>query len=256
MKNTFDFRRFVQVCRLTWQTQPVLPYIILLAAVPLMFLYFFNDARTSFVSLRNQAPFILFMLYLCGCGWLYAGIVFNELSKTGNATRFLMTPASVLEKWLAKSLLVLLVFPLIACIAYNAAFQLFGLLSVRWFAFHYLSIDWFSPDIKVTLFFFYLGLPWAFASGLVWKRLGVLKGLIFFFILLVVLYQVMGLGFGQYAPDSGEEMLLQKVLPPFYGTEADAGTQSLIGIFWLMGGYLPSALLLASTYLFIKERSL
>lgn len=256
MKNTFDFRRFIQVCRLTWQTQPTLPYIILLATVPLMFLFFFNEVSSPYLSLRNQTPYVMFAIYLCGCGWLYAGLAFNELGKTGSAARFLMVPASVLEKWLAKSLLVFLVFPLITYIAYNIAFQLFEQVSVRWFAFHYVPVDWLSPDIKVTLFFFYLGLPAAYVSGLVWKRFGVLKGMAFIAVLLLILLQIISIGFGQVVANSGKSMLLGEVSPPFYGTDADANTQSLIFIFWLMTAYLPSALLLISTYLFVKDRTL
>lgn len=256
MKNTFDFRRFVQVCRVSWQTQPLLPYIILITAIPLMFLYFFEDARSSYISLRNQTPFVVFAVYLCSCGWLYAGLAFNELSRAGNAARFLMVPASVLEKWLAKSLLVFLVFPLIAFIAYNVAFQLFQQLSVRWFAFHYAPIEWHSPDILVALFFFYLGLPGAYASGLVWKRFGILKGVVFIAILFVILFQIISIGFGQFAFNSGNVISLQEVSPPFYGSDADADTLGLIRIFWLSAAYVPSALLLGSTYFFIKERTL
>ncbi|HOY04207.1 MAG TPA: hypothetical protein PLO67_02330 [Saprospiraceae bacterium] len=256
MKNTFDFRRFVQVCRLTWQTQPVLPYIILLSAIPLIFLFFFDDARGGFVSLRNEAPLVLFAVCMWGCGWLYAGLAFHELGNTGSANRYLMVPASTLEKWLAKSLLVFFVFPLIIWVAYNIVFQIFGLFSVRWFAFEYAPVNWYSLEVKTALFFFYLGLPVAYAAGVVWKRFGVLKGLVFICVLFFVLIQVISIGAGQYFLNSGRGMLLSEVSPPFYGSDADAGTLGLINIFWLLAAYVPSALLLASTYFFIKERTL
>jgi hypothetical protein len=117
-------------------------------------------------------------------------------------------------------------------------------------------MDWSSREIKITLFYFYLGLPAAYASGLVWRKFGVLKGLVFIFVLFVVLFQIISIGFGKFVYNSGKGMLLQEVSPPFYGSDADAETLGLISIFWLFAAYLPSALLLASTYFFIKERRL
>jgi len=166
MKNTFNFQRFVQVLRLSWQTQPVLPYIVLLAGIPIMYLIFSMEARSVFISLRSDNPFLVFNAYFWICGWLYAGLIYSELEKIGTATRYLMIPASNLERWLAKSLLAILVFPLIAWLTFNLAFKGFEMLSLRSFAFRYPTIDWLSKDMFISFFLFYLALPAAYASGL------------------------------------------------------------------------------------------
>lgn len=257
MKSRFDFRRFVQVLRLSWQTQPILPYIVLIAAVPLMFLFFFSDANSTHIRLDSHTPFSMFNIYLYGCGWLYAGTVFNDLGRQGGATRYLMLPGSVFEKWLAKSLLVFFVFPVITWLTFNAAFKLFEFFSLRWFAFRYDPIDWTSGDIAVTLFFFYLALPAAYTSGLFWKRFGIWKGFVFFFILSVVMYQLLEISTDRYAVDSGSRVLIQAIDMPFFEKkDLDTVTRSLVRLYWALTMYAPSLLLLCSTYFFIKEKEL
>lgn len=256
MKNTFEFARFVQVCRLTWQTQPILPYILLVAMVPLMFLFFFSDARGVYVTLQKDTPFHMFTLYVCICGWLYAGTAFYDLGRPDSASRYLMLPGSLLEKWLAKSLLVFIVFPLITFVAYNIVFRLFEFFSLRWFAFRYDLIDWSSGDMFIVLFIFYLALPAAYASGLFWKRFGVWKGLLFFFILFIILTQVSNMAMDRYYFGSGSGFLMQAVELPFYESGHDAATRALVRLFWPMAAYIPALLLLCSTYFFIKDKEL
>ncbi len=256
MKNSFDFSRFVQVFRLSWQTQPLLPYIILIAAIPLMYLTFFMDARHERVSLEDATPLIIFGIYLLACGWLYAGMIFSDLGRQGSATRYLMLPGSTIEKWLAKSLLVWIVFPVIGWIAFNVAFHLFEFFSVRWFAFRYDLIYWRSSDMFVVLFFFYLGLPAAYASGLVWKRFGIWKGLVFVFTLFLILFNIINIGMYQYPFGSGYGVLMNAVEVPFFETDHDTATRRLARLFWPLAMYIPGLLLLSSTYFFIKGKEL
>ncbi|MCC6282540.1 MAG: hypothetical protein IT262_18190 [Saprospiraceae bacterium] len=256
MKNKFDFQRFVRVLRLSWQTQPLLPYIVLVAAVPLLYLYFFGDARSMFVSLRNENPFLAFSAYFCIAGWLYAGMAYSELSKPAAAVRYLLVPASTLEKWLAKAVLALVVFPLVTWLSFNLAFKGFELFSVRFFAFRYSAIDWYSRDMLVTFFFFYLSLPVAYASGLIWKRFGIVKGFVFVFVLFLILFQVIGIGFEKYPYDSGQGVLLQETNLPFLELDCDDATRRLVGLFWLLAAYVPSLLLLAASYFLIREKEL
>ncbi|MCC6279722.1 MAG: hypothetical protein IT262_03920 [Saprospiraceae bacterium] len=256
MKNNFDFQRFLKVLRLSWQTQPVLPYAVLVAAVPLIYLSFMGDAFSAHVSLRNESPFLVFSAYFCGCGWLYAGMAYHELGMPGTAVRYLLVPASSLEKWLAKSLLALIVFPAITWLTFNFALKGFEMLSLRWFAFRYAPINWFSRDTVVVFFFFFLALPAAYASGLTWKRFGVLKGFIFVVVLFVILYKIMQSGFDQQLYNSGRGILLQEVNLPFWEMDCDAATQKSVGIFWLLAAYVPSLLMLAASYLFIREKEL
>lgn len=256
MNNTFDFRRFVQVFRLSWQNQPILPYIVLLGMIPLLLFFFAIDAHGAFVDLQNSTPFMMFNLYLLTCGWLYAGMAFGELGKTGGAARYLMLPASTLEKWLAKSLLVWIVFPFVIWLAFNVVFEVFGWMSLPWMAFRYPSIDWHSGDIKISLFIFYMSLPAAYASGLAWKRLGVLKGLVFFVVLFIVLFQLALIGTGGFNFVMDRSALLEQVSISFSDPKIDANTQALVRIFWALGVLLPSFLLLLSTYFFTRERTL
>ncbi len=256
MKNRFDFRRFVRVLRLSWQTQPVLPYIVLVAAVPLLYLYFLGDARNVFVSLRSDNSFLAFNAYFCIAGWIYAGMAYNELGKQSTAVQYLLAPASTFEKWLAQALLALVVFPLITWLSFNLAFKVFELISVRLFAFRYPAIDWFSRDMRVTFFFFYLSLPAAYASGLIWKRFGMLKGLVFVFVLLLILFQVIRIGVEKHPYDSGWGALLQEINMPFLELDCDDATRRLVGIFWVLAAYVPSLLLLAASYFLIREKEL
>ncbi len=256
MKNKFDFHRFLRVLRLSWQNQPVMPYIVLIVGVKIMYLIFWGDARSVFIPLRSDTPFLVFNAYFWICGWLYAGLIFSELEKSGTATRFLMIPASNFEKWLAKSLLAVLVFPLITWLTFNLAFKGFEILSLRSFAFRYAAIDWLSRDMFISFFIFYLALPAAYASGLTWKRFGILKGFIFVFVLLIILYQVIQAGFEQFPYDSSEGVLLQVVNLPFYEVDINAATRTSVNLFWLLAAYVPSMLLLASTYFFIREKEI
>jgi hypothetical protein len=256
MKNAFNFQRFLRVLRLSWQTQPVLPYIVLVAGIPIMYLILSMEARSPFVSLRSDTPFLVFNTYFWICGWLYAGLIFSELEKSGTATRYLMIPASNLEKWLAKSLLAVLVFPLITWLTFNLAFKGFEILSLRSFAFRYPDIDWLSKDMFISFFTFYLALPAAYASGLSWKRFGILKGFIFVFVLLIILYYILQAGFEQFPYDSGQGVLLQEVKLPFLEQDSNAANQTSISLFWLLAAYVPSLLLLASTYFFIREKEI
>ena len=256
MKNTFNFQRFLQVLRLSWQTQPVLPYIVLIVGIKIMYLIFLGEARSPFVSLRSDNPFLVFNAYFWICGWLYAGLIYSELEKPGAATRYLMTPASNLERWLAKSLLAVIVFPLIIWLTFNLAFKGFEILSLRWFAFRYPAIDWLSRDMFISFFIFYMALPAAYASGLTWKRFGILKGFIFVFVLFIILYQFIQAGYEQYPYDSGHGVLLQEVNLPFLEKNSNAATQASVSLFWLLAAYIPSLLLLASTYFFIREKEI
>lgn len=261
MKNRFDFRRFVQVLRLSWQTQPVLPYILLIAFVPLLYIYFISDIRNS----GNVAPqrnyfslglYMAFCFYFYSCGWLYAGMICSEFGKQGAATRYLLLPASTLEKWLAKSVLALLVFPLICWLTYNLAFKGFEWLSMPLFTFRFEDIDWGSWEMQMAFYFFFLSLPVAYASGLIWKRFGVLKGLVFMFILFFILFQFIQWVHEQHPYDSNIAVLLQEVKPPFFDLKNGSSIQQLNHIFWSMAFYVPSLLLLASTYFFMKEKEL
>ncbi len=256
MKNAFNFQRFLRVLRLSWQTQPVLPYIVLVAGIPIMYLILSMEARSPFVTLRSDNPFLVFNAYFWICGWLYAGLIYSELEKTGTATRYLMIPASNLERWLAKSLLAVLVFPLITWLTFNLAFKGFEILSLRWFAFRYPAIDWLSGDMFISFFIFYLTLPAAYASGLTWKRFGILKGFIFVFVLFIILYQFIQAGYEQFPYDSGWGVLLQEVNLPFLEKNSNAATQTNVNLFWLLAAYVPSLLMLASTYFFIREKEI
>ncbi len=256
MNNTFDVRRFVQVFRLSWQNQPILPYLVLLGMIPLLLFFFFIDAHGAYVNLQSETPFLMFNVYLCACGWLYAGLAYSELGKTGGAARSLMLPASTLEKWLAKSLLVGVVFPFIIWLTYNLLFEVFGWMSLHWMAFRYRSIDWGSGDVKISLFIFYMSLPAAYASGLAWKRLGVLKGLVFFVVLFIVLFQLALIGTGGFSFGMESSVLLEQVSMSYYDPQLDTHTQVLVRLFWMIGVFIPSFLLLLSTYFFTRERTL
>ena len=256
MKNTFDFTRFGRVLRYTWVTQPVLPYIVLLAALPLVFLYLLRRAATGDVSIFNDDPFLIFITYFMGSSWLYAGLNFREFSRFGSASRYLLLPGSVLEKWLAKVLLTFFAFPLIAWIIFNLAYQGLGILSARLLAFRFAAIDWTSLDMQASLFFCFLTLPAAFASGIVWKRFGFLKGLVFVFVLFIILYFVVADSINRSSSKAPQAVLLQEVNLPFAGLEYPDDTRLLVHLFWALAAYLPALLLLGSTYMLMKEKEI
>ena len=256
MNNIFDFRRFVQVFRLSWQNQPILPYVVLLGMIPLLLFFFVIDAFGAYINLQSNGPFLMFNEYLFICGWLDAGVAYSELGKPGSATRYLMLPASALEKWLAKSLLVWIIFPVITWLTFNLVFEFFGWISLRWFAFKYRPINWVSADLGISLFIFYMALPAAYASGVAWKRLGILKGLVFFVVLFIVLIQLILIGTGGFSFVNGKSSLIEQVSLSYYNDDIDADIQIMVRYFWLIGILIPSFLLFISSYFFTRERTL
>ncbi len=254
MKNIFEFRRFGRVLRYSWATQPTLPYIVLVAAIPLMYIYLLRAAAAEYASIFSDEPFLMFNTYFLGCSWLYAGLSFGEFSRFDSASRFLLLPGSVLEKWLAKVLLVYIAFPFIVWGTFNLAYQGLGFLSERLVAFRFLAIDWSSKEMEATLFFFSLTLPAAFASGIVWKRFGFLKGVIFIFILVVLLYFIVADGLNRYSYTVPTAILFRELTLPFFDLECSGRTCFYIQLFWGLAAYLPSLLLLGSTYVFMKEK--
>lgn len=255
MQDTFEFRRFGRVLRYTWLTQPSLPYIVLVAALPFLFIFMLRQAASDYTSIFSEEPVWAFNFYFTACGWLYAGLIFGEFGRFGTAHRYLLLPASVLEKWLAKILFAFLVFPLVIWLTFCLAFQILGVLTVQLYAFRFQAIEWDSSLIRATLFFFFLSLPGALASGIVWKRFGILKGGVLVFVLLVLLYFIIDLDTG-YRGLARESMgaLLWAIALPFSDMEGPARTRWLMQVFWVFAAYLPALLLLGSTYLIMKKK--
>lgn len=257
MSNTFNFRRFLQVVRLSWQTQPVLPYIVLVAMIPLLVFLFAIDAHASYVELNDNTPFLAFTIYFFICGWLYAGMAFDEMNKKGSASRYLMLPVSALEKWLATSLLAFVLFPCIIWLTFNLVFEAFGWMSLRWEAFHYKPIDWGGRDFRIFVFMFYISLPAAYASGVAWKRFGIAKGLVFFILLCIVLFNLALVGMGGPHKIADHASLINRVDRVYYSdVEFDTSIVALARLFWIMAVFIPSTLLLLSSYFFTRERTL
>ncbi len=254
MKNTFDLARFGRVLRYTWVTQPVLPYIVLVAVLPLIFLYLLRTAAAEGVSIFSDDPYLMFNTYFFGCGWLYAGLSFSEFNRFGSASRFLLLPGSVLEKWLAKVLLTFFVFPLITWISFNLAYQGLALLSARLLAFRFSAIDWHLLNMQASLFLYFLTLPAAFASGIVWKRFGFLKGLVFVFVLFILMYFITIDGINRYNYTLSLTVLFGEINLPFAEWDCLDGTRVLIHLFWILACYLPALLFLGSTYVMMKEK--
>ncbi len=256
MNNTFDFRRFIHVMWYTWSTQPLVPYIVMVASMPFLFFYLSLEARAGLVMFYSDSLFLLFSFYLMGCGWLYAGLIFGEFSKRSTAGFYVQIPASHPEKWLAKALLTFIVFPTILCLFFRGSFWLFNIISVREFAFRYLPVDWGSRDLQVTFFIFFTSLPAAFSSGLIWRRFGIFKGLAFVFGLAVLLFYVVDTSFQEFASDMEYTVLLQEVNIPWFEMDCSADTQRLVNIFWACAVYLPSLLMLVASWFLMKEKEI
>lgn len=253
MKNTFDLSRFGRVLRYTWSTQPVLPYVVLVAAIPLLFLYLLRSASREYSHVFNDDPVLAFVCFFFASGWLYAGLSFREFGRFGSASRYLQLPASLPEKWLAKVLLAFGAFPLITWSAFYLAFQGLGVLLPRLVVFRFAPIDW-QAILPTTLFFFYLTLPAAFVSGIVWKRFGFLKGLILFFIVFVVLYFTAIDGVQRFAYTQAQTALFDELLFPYDRTDCSPATCAHIRLFWVLAAYIPASLCLVATYFLMKEK--
>lgn len=254
MKNTFDLPRFARVLRYTWATQPVLPYIVMIAAIPLMLTYLLRVAGSDFSSIFGPELFLVFVAYLFGCSWLYAGLSFSEFGHFTKASRFLMLPGSVFEKWLAKVLLAWFVFPLIVVVVFQLTHYFLDILTARLFAFRFRTFDTFLADMRLVWFFLLLTLPAAFAAGIVWKRFGLLKGIVFVFVLLLLLYFLVADGFERYNYASSTGVLLREVGFPFGKQDCTGDTCALVQLFWVLAAYLPALLLFISTYVLMREK--
>ena len=256
MNKKFDFQRFIQVMWYTWVTQPVLPYIAMVTSTLLIFFYLSIGAREGSASFYNNDPFLAFSFYFVGCGWLYAGMAFGEFNKRASVGFYLHLPASLTEKWLAKVLLTFIVFPTVLCLFFKVTYWGFNELSTRIFAFRYLPFDWSSADMKVTFFMFFLGLPAALSSGLIWRRFGIFKGLLFSFGLCLLLFQIVDSGFNRHSYKSETGILLQEVNLPFLELDCNDATRVLVLWFWVLAGYIPALLFFVSTWFFIKEKEI
>lgn len=261
MSTSINFQRFLRVLHYSWQTQPISPYIVLILGIPVMYLTFMADAIAGSAQLYDFSQLPAFIFYFIGCGWLYAGLTFKELNKPETAIRYLHIPASTLEKWLAKFLLVFIVFPAITLLAFQLGVIVFNWLSAPIFTFRYGPFDYFRWELHGVYFFFFLGLPVAFASGLIWKRFGFAKTALSVFVVLVLSY-MLNHAVNPYERHitSGEvtirmNSLFVGITPPFYAEDhLLPDTVRLLRWFWLLGVYIPSLLLLASSYFFMKEK--
>jgi hypothetical protein len=256
MNNRFDFRRFIQVMWYTWVTQSLLPYIAMAVSALLVFLYLSLGARNGNASFYNNDSFLAFTFYFLGCGWLYAGLMFGEFSKRSTTGFYLHLPASITEKWLAKVLLTFIVFPTVLCFFFRLSYWGFNELSARLLAFRYLPFEWGSRNMQVIFFLFFLSLPAAFASGLIWRRFGIFKGIVVVFGLFLALALVADIGFGLYPYQSTHSVLLQEVNIPFFELDSPDSTRTLVMWFWALAIYIPSLLFFVATWFFMKEKEI
>lgn len=251
----------MRVFRLTWISQPLLPYFAMLAAIPFMYLILSLDIRHFDGSFYTGALLLSFFVFFCGSGWLYAGLSFSDLSQPDPARRYLMIPATVFEKWLSKTILTFIVFPITSWIVFNAAIALFKAITVRAFAFQYAPIDWSLVEYRAIFFLFFLLLPVGFAAGLMWKRYGIIKTIVSAFALMILLFFLVSWRAGTTVSTSADgsylkETLFDNIVLPHFLNPDRVEMELPQHLFWIIGFYLPSLLFFAATYFLLKEKEI
>lgn len=209
----------------------------------------------SSLDRANYSTFFCLAIMMLLCGWLYAGISFQVLSKNTTGMQYLLLPASVLEKWLAKVIMVFVVFPLIVLLTFHLALWVFNFFAQSLIVFRYPPVDWESFDIKIVFFFFYLLMPLAFVSGLLWKRFGFFKTILTGAILLFLMVQYL---IWADLPKSNAYFspLISDVVPPFMDFEGLPTTKTLVDLFWLFAAYIPATLCFVASYFLLKNKEI
>lgn len=256
MKNRFDFRRFIHVMWYTFVTQPLIPYVAALAAVPLMYFVFSFELNSGFNNFDSHTPLIAFCLYFIICGWLYAGMIFHEFRKRTAAGVYLMLPAARLEKWMAKALLSFIIFPAFLVFLFKLAMYGFEFISLPLFIFRYSPLDWSVVEVKLVFFVFYMVLPVVFNISLLWRRFGILKGIALAFTVLMSLFYLIQWLTTIPSTDSSTLLLIEVVNPFFLKSVCSGEACRLVWWFWLLSTYIPSLLFLMSSWFLLKSKEI
>jgi hypothetical protein len=256
MKLEFSLTRFLQTLRWSWQTQPLIPYMVMLGLIPFGYYFLANLAyHQSNLENANDGIFFCLAIMMLLCGWLYAGISFQVLSKNTTGMQYLLLPASVLEKWLAKVIMAFVVFPLILLITFHLALWIFNFFAQSLIVFRYPPVDWEMHEIKIVFFFFYLLMPLAFVSGLLWKRFGFFKTILTGAVLLFLIVQY--LIWSDFSNRNGSyRPLISDVVPPFMDFEGTPATKTLVDLFWLFAAYIPATLCFVASYFLLKNKEI
>lgn len=256
MKDRFDFLRFTHVMWYTFVSQPLIPYVAALAAVPLMYAVFAMELNPGTNSFYGTTPLTAFAMYFIICGWLYAGMIFHEFRKKTAAGEYLMLPASQLEKWLSKALLAFIVFPALLIMFFKLAMYGFGFISAPLFAFRYPPFDWSVTEVKIIVFIFYMVMPAAFIISLLWRRFSILKGIALAFALLLSLF----FSINRLLPNTSFEgtttALINVVTPVFLKQECTGDACTLVWWFWMLSTYIPALLLFTSSWFLLKSKEI
>jgi hypothetical protein len=256
MKPEFSLSRFWQTLRWSWQTQPLVPYMVMLGLIPFGYYFLVSEAYyQSSLEKATDGTFFCLTIMMLLCGWLYAGLSFQVFSKNTTGMQYLLLPASVLEKWLAKVIMAFVVFPLIILITFHLALWVFNFFAQSLIVFRYPPVDWEMHEIKIVFFFFYLLMPLAFASGLLWKRFGFFKTILTGAILLFLMVQYM---IWADLPKSSTNFspLISDVVMPFMDFNGLPATKKLMDLFWLFVAYIPAALCFAASYVLLKNKEI
>lgn len=256
MRNRFDFRRFINMMWYTWVTQPLLPYIVMLAMVPFIYTFLSLGARSGDFNFYSKDHVIAFCFYLVACGWLYAGTIFYEYGKKSTSQVYMLLPASQFEKWLAKALLTFIVFPALLILFFQMAMAGFNFISIRLFACRYSAIDWGGLEIKLTFFIFYMAMPAAFTAGLIWRRFGFFKGIALSFILMMVLFNIINAGIEDVQYSGHTTRLIGIVVPPFALNNYKGDQYLLVLTFWVFSTYIPALLFALSSWFLMKSKEI
>ena len=243
----FSLPRFWQTLRYTWQTQPLLPYMIMVGLLPFGYILlgeYFNE----------DAPWAFFTVILFVCGFLYAGLSFKELNHPVTARQYLGLPASIAEKWMAKWLLAFVVFPLIAILFFQLSMLVFNTISLRLWTMRYLPPRWSCDAAHLVFFFFILIQPLAFVSGLLWTRFSVFKTLLAILVIGFILILIAARIEQPYNDANQTMSLLSANVVPVLPVNLPDELRGYIQQFWLFGAYLPAFLLLIASYLLLKNK--
>ncbi len=228
----------------------------MLGLIPFGYYFLVNAAYyQSNLENANDGIFFCLAIMMLLCGWLYAGVSFQVLSKNTTGMQYLLLPASVLEKWLAKVIMAFVVFPLIVLLTFHIALWIFNFFAQSLIVFRYPPVDWGSFDIKIVFFVFYLLMPLAFASGLLWKRFGFFKTILTGAVLLFLIVQY--LIWSDFSNRNGSyRPLISEVVLPFMDFEGTPATKTLVDLFWIFVAYIPATLCFVASYFLLKNKEI
>jgi hypothetical protein len=242
MREQFDFTRFMRSLWLTWVEQPLLPYLLIPVVLALQAFWLLGTAQNSPMAFNEDRYTMVFTMYILLCGWLYAGLSYSLFGEQDKGMQYLMVPASVLEKFLAKVFLVFAVFPLICVLVFYGFSKLVDLATMNYYAVRFRALDLASLDTYLTILFFYLGLPVALVSGLIWRRFGVFKMALSLSLILTV--------FLLLVPFVRGMTVMQNMEPP------GSTPLTIYNAFWYLAFYLPAALCLIAAYFLLREKEI